>query len=117
MDDDYYSLYGSVDEALCAIGVVEPDLDWYLDEWLRFQHPNAALNLLRFLQNNAAAMVAGKLRSDFWSSDGPAEQNRSKVIAWAKAEATLAAAAAAADRARSPEEREALEECYLRWLG
>ncbi len=98
-----------------AIGAVEPELDWYLDEWLCFAHPNAAANLLRFLQKNAMALANGRLWSDRGAAD--AKLNRSKVIAWAKAEANFAAVADAADRARASDERDALEECYLRWLG
>jgi hypothetical protein len=38
------------------------------------------------------------------------------VLAWLREPATKDAIAAAADRARTPAEREALEESYLRWL-
>jgi hypothetical protein len=37
-DDDGHQ----VDEALAGIGNVDADIDWYLAEWLRFEHPNAA---------------------------------------------------------------------------
>ena len=111
--DDRYA----VDSALCAIGVVEPDLDWYLAEWLRFEHPRAAENLLQFLQLNANDMTRGRLRNAFWDDKAPADENLAKVVAWAKADSTREAVAAAAERARTPEETYALEECYLRWLG
>jgi hypothetical protein len=107
----------AVDDALCAIGVVEPDLDWYLAEWLRFEHPQASENLLRFLQLNADAMTRGRLWNAYWEHSAPADQNVTKVVAWAKANSTRDAVAAAVERSRSPEETWALEECYLRWLG
>jgi len=101
----------AVDEALCAAGLADPDIDWYLATWLRFEHVNAAAHLERLLAGGAFANA-------FWDTDRPpAPENRQRVVAWTQAESTLAAVAAAADRARTPAERESLEECYLRWLG
>lgn len=108
--------YG-VDEALCAIGVVEPELDWFLAGWLKFEQPKAAEHLLRFLQLNAQTMIHGRLWNAFWEHRAPAPQNVARIIAWTKDDSTRAAVAAAAERSRSPEESFALEECYLRWLG
>jgi hypothetical protein len=104
-------------EALCAIGLVDPDIGWYLDKWLRFDHPHAAGNLQRFLILNASARHRGRLSDAFWSTDrAPAPENQRRVVAWTRAPATRDAVAAAADRARTPAERDALDEIYLRWL-
>lgn len=113
VDDDG----SAVDRALCAIGSVEPDVDWYLAEWLRFEHPRAAENLLHFLQLNAHDMSRGRLGNVYWEHSPPAGENLARVVAWARADATRDAVAAAAERSRTPEEAWALEECYLRWLG
>jgi hypothetical protein len=53
----------------------------------------------------------------YWEHSAPADQNLAKVVGWAKADSTRKAVAAAAERSRTPEETNALEECYLRWLG
>lgn len=56
-------------------------------------------------------------RPAFWRPDSAtAAANAGELMAWLKSERTLAGVADAAERARTPEEREALEECYLRWL-
>ena len=108
----------TLDGTFCSVGIADPDIDWYLDTWLRFEHPNAAGHLERFLTENSRRMHKGKLVNAFWFTDQPpAPENRRRIIAWTKAGSTLAAVAAAADRARTPAERESLEECYLRWLG
>jgi hypothetical protein len=104
-------------DALCAVGLVDPDIDWYLDTWLRFDDPAAAGNLQHFLILNASARGRGRLSDAFWAEDRPpAPDNLRRIVAWTKAPATKDAVAAAADRARTPAEREALEEVYLRWL-
>jgi hypothetical protein len=104
-------------EALCAVGLVDPDIEWYLDTWLRFDHPHAAGNLQRFLILNASARHRGRLSDVFWSTDNPpAPENLRRVVAWTRAPATRDAVARAADRARTAAERESLEEIYLRWL-
>ena len=108
----------AVDVALCAAGLVDDDIDWYLDAWLRFEHPNAAGHLERFLMDNVQYLPRNRLANAYWNTDTPpAAENRSRIAAWSKAQSTLMAVANAADHARTPAEREALEECYLRWLG
>jgi hypothetical protein len=116
-DDDPGSVAHLVDDTLCAIGRVDPDIDGYLDEWLRFATPAAALHLHRFLIENAAPLHRGRLLDAHWSTDvPPAPENQRRVMAWLRSPGTKDAVAAAADRARTPAEREALEESYLRWL-
>ena len=106
-----------VDETLCGIGLADPDIDWYLDTWLRFDEPAAAPHLQRFLIENAAHLRRGRLLDAHWSSaTPPAPENRQRVVAWVRSPATKDAVAAAAEQARTPAEREALEESYLRWL-
>lgn len=112
-DGDEYT----VDSALCGIGTIDPDIDWYLDEWLRFERPSAALNFERFLQLNLARIMRGRLWSAYWDREyAPSRQNLEHIITWLRAPATKDAVAAAADRARTEREREALTESYLRWL-
>jgi hypothetical protein len=108
----------AVDEALCVVASVDPDIDRYLGTWLDFSHPQAALNLQRFLMLNVGSLAKGKLYNSGWSRSGPlVAENRRRIVAWIKVDTTRDAVAAAADRARTPAERDALEECYLRWLG
>lgn len=108
----------AVDEVLCGIGLADPDIEWYLTAWLRFDEPAAALHLHRFLVDNAAALARGRLLAAHWATAAPpAPENRRRVVEWLRSPATGVAVAAAADRARTPAEREALEEAYLRWLG
>jgi hypothetical protein len=116
-DDDAGEVTHPVDDALCAIGRIDPDIAWYLQRWLRFDTPAAALHFHRFVIENAAPLRRGRLLDAHWSTDDPpAPENQRRVVAWVRAPATKDAVAAAADRARTPAEREALEEAYLRWL-
>ena len=62
-------------------------------------------------------MTRGRLWNAYWEHSAPADQNLAKVVAWARADSTREAVAAAAERSRTPEETDALEECYRRWLG
>jgi hypothetical protein len=106
-----------IDSALCAIALVEPTVDWYLTEWLRFETPAVGRNFERFLQANLRSITKGKLGNAFWTADIPtAMANATEVLEWLRSEETRQRVSEAADRARTPEEREALEECYLRWL-
>jgi hypothetical protein len=112
-DGDEYT----VDGPLCGIGTVDPDIDWYLDEWLRFESPNAALNLERFLQLNLGWIMRGRLWNAYWDrKHAPARQNLNRIISRLRSPATKDAVAAAADRARTDGERDALTEVFLRWL-
>ena len=116
-DDPAGGVEHLVDDTLCAIGLVDADIDWYLEAWLRFDEPAAALHLHRFLIENAAPLRRGRLLDAHWATaTPPAPENRQRVVAWVRSPATKDAVAAAADRARMPAEREALEESYLRWL-
>jgi hypothetical protein len=59
----------------------------------------------------------GKLYNAYWQYDrSPSRENIARIGEWVGAGATRATIAAAADRARSPLERDALTEIYLRWL-
>lgn len=112
-DGDEYA----VDTPLCGIGTVDPDVDWYLDEWLRFETPASALNLERFLQLNAGRLARGQLWNAYWDRENPpARANLQRIVSWLGERSTKDAVAAAADRARSSAERDALTESFLRWL-
>lgn len=105
-----------MDDALCAIGRVEPDLGSYLDEWLRFEHPNAGTNLSGFFELNAADIARGELCNPFWGDDEePASSNRDAIVAWAAASSTRDAVVAAVGRARTPEEAASLTRCLASW--
>ncbi|MDP9387380.1 MAG: hypothetical protein M3Q48_05480 [Actinomycetota bacterium] len=107
----------AVDAALCAVALVEPTLEWYLEEWLRFDRPAVSLNFERFLQRNLRSIAKGKIGNAFWHTDSAtANANSGELMAWIKSEQTLQSVGDAAERARTPAEREALEECFLRWL-
>jgi hypothetical protein len=106
-----------IDDVVCAVAAAVPDITPYLADWLRFEHPNAAPNLRAFLMEHAHARTHGRLVDGWWSHWATTCDNAERVVAWAKAESTLTAVLAAADRARTPEERDALEDCFLRWLG
>ena len=106
-----------VDSTLCAVGNVDPEVTWYLDEWLRFESPLAAIHLQEFLRRNAGALAKGKLDNQFWSDRPPGAANQRSIAAWTTAEPTRAAVSSAADRARTEDESDALAEIYLRWLG
>jgi hypothetical protein len=82
VDDDEWE--SAADDALCAVGVVDPDFDWYLDRWLESPHPNAALHLERFLQLNATHLAEeGELWNAFWNTDdGPGPTNARRLLAW-----------------------------------
>jgi len=73
-----------VDRVLCAIGCCEPDLDPYLEVWLRPDRPaRAAAHLLAFVDRNASPSRTGRLWNSFWTTrSGPAAANRVRVIAW-----------------------------------
>jgi hypothetical protein len=107
-----------IGEALAAVAAADPDIDHYLDAWLAFETPAAATNLERWLGDNSHELARGRLADDFYGADhNPGEANEQRVLAWVRDPATRDAVAAAADRARTTAEREALEECYLRWLA
>ncbi len=78
VDDDV------VDRVLCAIGCCEPDLDPFLDVWLRpDRSARAATHLLAFVDRNASLSHTGRLWNSFWTTrSGPATTNRDRVIAW-----------------------------------
>jgi hypothetical protein len=105
-------------DALCAIGLVDAEIDGYLATWLRFDEPAAGVLLERFLVTNALALRRGRLADAHWATDvPPAPANRDRVVAWVRSPATRDAVVAAAERARTPAERAALEDSYLRWLA
>lgn len=80
----------AADTLLCSISRAEIDIDWYLDEWLRFEHPAAAGHLRRFLDLNAEDLARGALWNAFW--DDPATGgNAAAVVAWALDPRTRAA--------------------------
>lgn len=105
----------AVDDALCAIGVIEPDFEWYLAEWLKFEQPAAATNLLRFLEVNADDMVKGRLWNAFWEHQWPADANLRKVLAWVNGDATRQAVEGAMRSARTIDESSALASIAERW--
>lgn len=74
--------------------------------------------LERFLVTNALALRRGRLADAYWATDiAPAPANRERVVAWVRAPATRDAVVDAAERARTPAERAALETSHLRWLA
>jgi hypothetical protein len=106
------------DTALCAIGSTVADVRPYLDEWLGFATPFAALHLRAFLARNAGTAANGYLDNWWWNDPKPEQQiNRDAIVAWVQAPETLEHVFAAIERARTPNEAAALEECVLRWLG
>jgi hypothetical protein len=97
-----------IDGLLLGFIEADPDVDWYLAEWLRFESPTAAGHLEDFL--------AGTLSS--WVMKPSRRRNADpRLVAWITSSATKAAVEAAADHARTPAERDALAEAYLRWLS
>ena len=88
--------------ALDAVARLDPDVGPKLAQWAAFSHPNAAAHLLDFCRHTAVALSRGKVPEP--------------VASWLRSEALRTTVAAAADRARTPEERAALEELWLRWL-
>jgi hypothetical protein len=106
-----------VDSTLTAVALIEPSITWYLDEWLTFRAPSYAVNLERWLQANLNYLRRARLRNAFWDrEEALAATNADAVVEWARSTSTLDAVRRAADRARTSAERDALEECYLRWL-
>ncbi|HEX2039568.1 MAG TPA: hypothetical protein VHF47_07530 [Acidimicrobiales bacterium] len=89
-------------QALEAIERIDPDAEPKLARWAAFPHPNAAGHLLDFLERRAVPLALGKLDA--------------RLAAWVRSEPLRSAVAVAADRARTPAEREALDELWLRWL-
>jgi hypothetical protein len=110
-----YESQDGIDSALCAIALVESTIDWYLSEWLRFETPAVSENFELFLQMHLRSITKGKLGNSYRTGDS-ATANRTTLLAWLRSDETLQHVSEASDRARTPEEREALEECYLRWL-
>jgi hypothetical protein len=75
----------TLDGALCAIGCADPEIDWYLEAWLRSESPHATAHLERFLLENAHQLARGRLANAFWTTDyGPARANQGRIIAWAE---------------------------------
>ena len=67
---------------------------------------------------NVGSLAKGKLYDSGWSRSGPlVAENRRRVVAWITVATTRDAVVSAADRARTPAEHDALEECYLLGLG
>jgi hypothetical protein len=79
-DDDGHR----VDDALCAIGVVETDLGWYLDAWTSSTSPASVRNLRAFLVLNDEDLAKGELWNAYWEADPPADVNAATVVRWAK---------------------------------
>jgi hypothetical protein len=73
-----------VDDALCAIGVVETSIEWYLDTWSSSEGPTAKANMRAFLAVNRDDLVEGDLANPFWNADPPADANKAAVIRWAR---------------------------------
>lgn len=73
-----------VDRVLCAIGCCDPDLDPYLEEWLRAgRSERATAHLFAFVDRNASLSHTGRLWNSFWTTaSGPATANRARLVAW-----------------------------------
>ena len=71
------------DYTLCAIGLVVPDIQPYLDAWSNDQQQWAIDNLATFAADNAAALTGADLRNPFWTDKRqPAQSNRVRVVQW-----------------------------------
>jgi hypothetical protein len=115
--DDADAAEGPIDAAFCAIASIESTIDWYLEEWLKFSTTAASINFERFIQSNLQTLMKSELDNPYWNRDRPpADANVARLLLWLRSDETRASVALAADNARTPAERRALEECYSRWL-
>jgi hypothetical protein len=89
------------DQRWCAIAISDPDIEWYLAEWLTFANPEMANGLHQVLDVNAGYLPAGPLANGYWGSTAIGQQNQVKFAEWlsstSTADAVLAAAASCTD--------------------
>jgi hypothetical protein len=99
------------DQMWCAIAISDPEIDWYLNEWLTFATPGSANGLHKLLEVNAGYLPHGPLANAYWSATETGKQNQAKFAAWLTSPSTAEAVALAAAHSSNPDEIASLNAC------
>jgi hypothetical protein len=99
------------DQLWCSIYLTDPDIEWYLEEWLMFERPEMATALHRFVESSAGYWPQGELSNAYSSSTSLGPINQVKLIAWLTNPSTAEAVRHAVARSNDAVEIAALESC------